>query len=113
MVKERLQITTKLTLIQVLEEEIEAYIRAAPYQRTAERQDYRNGTYERDFDTSMGSIEDLSVPRTWNGYRTELFEHYQRRQAELDEAIFKMFVLGSSQQGILGGHQCSKISWWL
>lgn len=97
MVKERLQMAIKLTLIQVLEEEIEAYIQAAPYQRTAERQDYRNGTYERDLDTSMGHIEDLPVPRTRNGYRTELFERYQRRQEELDEAICKMFVQGISQ----------------
>ena len=97
MVKERLQMAIKLTLIQVLEEEIETYIKAAPYQRTAERQDYRNGSYERDLDTSMGHIEDLPVPRTRNGYRTELFERYQRRQAELDEAICKMFVQGISQ----------------
>ncbi len=96
-VKERLQMAIKLTLIQVLEEEIEGYIRAAPYQRTAERQDYRNGTYERDLDTSMGRIEELPVPRTRNGYRTELFERYQRRQAELDEAICNMFVKGISQ----------------
>lgn len=96
MVKERLQMAIKLTLIQVLEEEIEAHIRAAPYQRTAERQDYRNGSYERNLDTSMGSIADLPVPRTRNGYRTELFERYQRRQAELDEAICKMFVQGIS-----------------
>ena len=66
MVKERLQMAIRITLIQVLEEEIEGYIRAAPYQRTAERQDYRNGTYERDLDTSMGSIKDLVVPRTRN-----------------------------------------------
>ena len=76
LVKERLQIAIKLTLIQVLEEEIETYIKAAPYQRTAEPQDYRNGTYERDLDTSMGRIEELPVPRTRNGYRTELFERY-------------------------------------
>ena len=82
MVKERLQMAIKLTLIQVLEEEIEAHIRATPYQRTVERQDYPNGTYERNLDTSMGSIADMSVPRTWKGYRTELFERYQRCQAE-------------------------------
>lgn len=97
LVKERLQMAIKLTLIQVLEEEIETYIGAAPYQRTAERQDYRNGTYERDLDTSMGRIEELTVPRTRNGYRTVLFERYQRRQAELDEAICDMFVKGISQ----------------
>jgi putative transposase len=41
-------------------------------------------------------IEDLPVPRTRKGFRTQLFERYQRRQAELDEAICDMFVGGVS-----------------
>ena len=75
---------------------MEAFVNASRYQRTPERQDYRNGTYERDLGTSMGIIEDLPVPRTRHGFRTELFERYQRRQGELDEAICEMFVGGMS-----------------
>jgi putative transposase len=44
----------------------------------------------------MGMIEDLPVPRTRNGFQTQLFEQYHRRQSELDEAICKMFVKGLS-----------------
>jgi transposase-like protein len=44
----------------------------------------------------MGVVEDLAVPRTRSGFRTELFERYQRRQNELDESICEMFVQGVS-----------------
>lgn len=94
--RERLRLAIKYTLVQVLEEEVDAFVNASPYQRTYERRDYRNGTYERDLGTSMGLIEDLPVPRTRGGFRTELFERYQRRQAELDRAICEMFIAGAS-----------------
>lgn len=93
---ERLRLAIKYTLIQVLEEEIEAFVNAEPYQRTAERRDYRNGHDQRDLVTTMGAVEDLVVPRTRAGFRTELFERYQRRQDELDESICAMFVQGVS-----------------
>lgn len=96
MIRERLRLAIKYTLVQVLEEEVDAFVNAAPYQRTPERRDQRNGKYERDLVTSMGVIEDLPVPRTRQGFRTALFERYQRRQAELDEAILEMFVGGVS-----------------
>lgn len=96
LLQERLRLAIKYTLIQVLEEEIEAFIQAEPYQRTQERRDYRNGHYPRDLVTTMGVVEDLEVPRTRRGFRTELFERYQRRQTELDESICEMFVQGVS-----------------
>jgi transposase-like protein len=48
----------------------------------------------------MGAIEDLSVPRTRGGFRTELFERYQHRQRELDDSICDMFVKGVSTAGV-------------
>lgn len=96
LLQERLRLAIKYTLVQVLEEEVDAFVNAAPYQRSPERRDQRNGVYERDLGTSMGKIEDLRVPRTRQGFRTELFERYQRRQKELDEAICEMFVGGVS-----------------
>jgi putative transposase len=72
--------------------------RSALYQRTTERKDYRNGYYERDLVTIAGEIEELAVPRTRNGFRTELFERYQHRQAELDEAILDMFINSVSME---------------
>lgn len=96
LLQERLKLSIQYTFISVLEEEVEAFLNAALYQRTPNRQGHRNGHYERDLVTTLGLIEDLPVPRTRNGFRTELFERYQRRQAELDEAICEMFVRGVS-----------------
>jgi transposase-like protein len=64
LLQERLRLAIKYMLVQVLEEEVNAFVNAAPYQRTPERRDQRNGKYERDLGTSMGVIEDLPVPRT-------------------------------------------------
>jgi len=96
LLQERMRLAIRHTMISVLEEEVENFIHAALYQRTPERQDYRNGHYERDLVTTVGEIEDLPVPRTRDGFRTQLFERYQRRQAELDESICEMFVQGVS-----------------
>jgi len=94
--QERMRLAIKFMLTQILEEEVDAFVNASPYQRTFERRDYRNGSYERDLGTAMGVIEDLPVPRTRGGFRTEVFARYHRRQAELDQAICEMFVAGAS-----------------
>ena len=94
LLQEQMRLNIRMTFITVLEEEVNGFIQAALYQRTPERQDYRNGHYERDLVTTVGKLEDLPVPRTRDGFHTQLFEHYRRRQAELDEAICNMFVQG-------------------
>jgi putative transposase len=100
LLQEKMQLAIRHTLITVLEEEVDDFIQAALYQRTPNRKDYRNGHYERDLITTMGEIEDLPVPRTRSSFHTELFERYQRRQAELDESICAMFVKGVSTTGV-------------
>lgn len=98
--QEKLRLNIRYTLVTILEEEVENFIQAALYQRTPQRKDYRNGYYERDLVTTAGEIENLRVPRTRNGFRTELFERYERRQAELDDAIQDMFVKGMSMEQV-------------
>jgi transposase-like protein len=95
-VHEKMRQAVRFTLITVLEAEMEAFIGAAPYQRTRQRRAYRNGSYQRRLTTSVGQIDDLEVPRTRQGFQTQLFERYQRRQAELDASICQMFVGGVS-----------------
>lgn len=92
----KLREAVRFTLMTILDEEVEAFIGAGPYQRSSQRRDYRNGSYSRDLGTGIGVIEDLPVPRTRKGFRTQVFERYQRRRAELDEAITDMFVGGVS-----------------
>jgi putative transposase len=96
MVREKLQQAVRTALISVLEEEVDAFIGAARYERSDQRQDYRNGHYARSLDTSMGHIDDLPVPRTRAGYQTQVFERYHRRRTDLDQTIGEMFIGGVS-----------------
>ncbi len=93
---EKMRAAIWLTLAATLEEEIEGYIGAARYARTATRRDQRNGYYPRDLVTTVGKLENLPVPRSRSGFRSQVFERYQRRQQELDTAIAEMFVFGAS-----------------
>jgi len=94
--RQKVRLAIRFTLATILEEEVSAFIGAERYERTATRRDQRNGSYPRDLGTSMGVIADLPVPRTRKGFRTQLFERYHRRQAELDVAMGDMFVYGAS-----------------
>ncbi len=100
LLQEKMKLAIRYTLIQALEEEVDTYIQAAPYERTKDRQDYRNGTYPRSLGTSLGEIEDLPVPRTRRGFQSQLLDRYRRRQAELDASICQMFVHGVSTKQV-------------
>ncbi|MEZ4640757.1 MAG: transposase [Caldilineaceae bacterium] len=100
MLQEKLRAAIRLTMATVLEEELEAYLQAGRYERTPNRQDQRNGHYTRGLGTGLGQIDALPVPRSRNGYQTQLFERYQRRQKELDMAICQMFVGGVSTEKV-------------
>lgn len=96
-VQDRLREAVRTALISILEEEVTAFIGAAPYERGEERRDHRNGHYTRTLETTGGQIPDLPVPRTRGGHQTQLFERSHRRREELDGAIGEMFVKGVSQ----------------
>lgn len=99
-VHERMLAAIRLVFVNVLEEEVTAFLDADRYQRAPGRQSRRCGYYTRDLTTSVGQAKDLPVPRTRNGFKTRLFESYQRRTAELDEMIGQMFIGGLSQTAV-------------
>lgn len=90
----------RLTLIEILDDELAVQVGAGRYERTAQRRDHRIGQRVRSLGTSVGVIEDLPVPRTRQGFQTQLFEKYQRRQLELDRLIGDMFIKGISQAAV-------------
>lgn len=100
MLKERLRSAVRIALMEILEEEVTAFIGAKPYERSAERRDHRNGHYRRDLETTVGQISDLPIPRTRSGHQTQLFERYHRRREEVDSAMVEMFVKGVSTQKV-------------
>ena len=88
----QLREAVRLALVTILEAEVDDFVGALPYERTPERRDQRNGHYTRSLETTVGLIEELPVPRTRNGFQTQVFKKYKRRREELDEAIGEMFV---------------------
>ncbi len=90
----------RFALMTILEAEVAAFVGALPYARTPQRRDRRNGYYRRSLETTVGHIDDLLAPRTRNGFRTQVFARYQRRQAELEAAIGEMFIRGASTRGV-------------
>jgi len=107
-VRDTMRDFVRIALTTILEEEVTALIGAAPYEQTPSRRDHRNGAYTRDLDTSVGRIEALRVPRTRRGFRTQVFDRYQRRRREVDESIGEMFVAGVSTTGV--GHVVEELT---
>src|SRR5690625_82051 len=67
-----------IILNEYMEKERDDYMNTQSYERSANRHDYRNGYYERDYTLNVGRVK-LKVPRTRSGgFSTEIFEKYQR-----------------------------------
>ncbi|MGB9840696.1 IS256 family transposase [Thermovenabulum sp.] len=85
---------------QILQAQATEQIKAEPYERTEERQDYRNGYYHRNLITRVGTLT-LKVPRLRNGkLTTEIFSRYQRSEQALLLALMEMVVNGVSTRKI-------------
>ena len=77
-------------LNQVLDAEMSEHLRAAPHEQTERRQGYRNGSYERQLTTRVGTLN-LEVPRDREGtFQTALFDRYQRSEKALVLALMQM-----------------------
>lgn len=94
------------TLEIIVEEELEAALGAVRHERTKSREGYRNGSLTRRVVTGMGAV-DLRVPRarlrTENGskeWRSSVLPRYQRRSAEVDEAILGCYLAGANTRRI-------------
>src|SRR5260221_14711645 len=87
-------------LNQVLEAQVAEQLQAAPYERTEERQGYRNGYKPRQLTTRVGRLT-LRVPQVREGvFSTELFARYQRSEQALVLALMEMVVNGVSTRKV-------------
>jgi transposase-like protein len=81
-------------LNQILSHQARDLVQAEPYERTGQRQGYRNGTRERSLQTRIGTLT-LSVPRLRGGeFSTELFERYQRSEQGFVLALMERVIQG-------------------
>ena len=87
-------------LNQVLDGQVSENLQAGWYERTDDRQGYRNGYRTRNMKTRVGTLE-LEVPRVRNGhFSTELFSRYQRSEQALVLSLMEMVINGVSTRKV-------------
>lgn len=82
--------TVEDTLNALLSEEADDPIGAERYERTADREAYRAGRYDRNLTTASGNVT-LRMPKL-KGMRfaTAIIERYKRRETSVEEAMIEM-----------------------
>lgn len=92
--------TIVLVLNEYMENERDEYLKAAAYERSDSRTDYRNGYYEREYTISIGKLK-LKVPRTRQGdFSPSVFEKYARCDQALVLSMLEMVVNGVSTRKV-------------
>ncbi|MFC5986379.1 IS256 family transposase, partial [Marinicrinis lubricantis] len=87
-------------LNQVLQAQASEQLGAEPYERSDDRQGYRNGSYPRQLTTRVGKII-LRVPRLRNGeFSSEMFARFQRSEQALVLALMEMVINGVSTRKV-------------
>ncbi len=85
---------------ELTEKERDEYLDNKAYQRDSNRTSYRNGYYERDYTTQIGTLT-LRVPRTRDGkFWAEVFQRYQRNEKALLATMLEMYVQGVSTRKV-------------
>ena len=106
--KELVRQTVEDTLNGLIEEEADDLIGAERYERTATREAYRAGHYDRRLVTTSGEIT-VHMPKL-KGMRftTAIIERYRRRETSVEEAMIEMYLAGVSTRRI---EDVSEVLW--
>jgi putative transposase len=87
-VTDRIRVATEKLYQELIDAEASAFIGAAPFQRTTERNTHRNGTRPRTLTTTAGDLE-LSIPKLRQGtFLPALLE----RRRRVDQALFAVVM---------------------
>ncbi len=85
---------------QYMEMERDKHMQNTSHERSENRQDYRNGYYERELLLSVGRVK-LKVPRTRSGeFSTDLFEKYKRHDQAFVLSMLEMVINGVSTRKV-------------
>lgn len=106
--RELVRRTVEDALNALLEEEADDLVKADRYERSADREAYRAGHYERGLTTTSGQVT-LKMPKL-KGMRfaTAIIERYKRRETSVEEAMIEMYLAGVSTRRI---EDVSEILW--
>lgn len=106
--RELVRKTVEDTINALLEEEADELVKADRYERTAEREAYRAGHYERGLATTSGQVT-IRMPKLKGArFATAVIERYKRREASVEEAMIEMYLAGVSTRRI---EDVSEILW--
>ncbi len=106
-VRQEIRRRVREAIEQVLDEELETALGAGRHERTQVRAGYRNGSQRRTVVTQNGPTE-LEIPRGRlfeadggsQEWRSELLPRYQRRTAQVDEAVLGAYLAGANTRRI-------------
>ena len=106
--RELVRRTVEDTLNGLLEEEADGLVGAERYERTAGREAYRAGHYERKLATTSGEVS-IRMPKL-KGMRftTAVIERYRRRETSVEDAMIETCLAGVSTRRI---EDVSEILW--
>ena len=106
--RELVRRTVEEMLNGLLDEEADDLVGAERYERTADREAYRAGHYERKLTTTSGEVT-IRMPKL-KGMRftTAIIERYRRRETSVEEAMIEMYLAGVSTRRI---EDVSEILW--
>lgn len=90
----------RIMMNEAMKVERAGYLKAQPYERTEERQDYANGFKGRNITTGLGKV-DLSIPQTReSGFYPKSLEAGTRSEKALRLALAEMYVQGVSTRKV-------------
>ena len=100
-VKDELSLNILTTVFnKLMEQHRDEYIGAGEYERAERRVSHRNGYYEREYTTRVGTLT-LRVPRTRDGlFSPDVFECYQRNEKALIASMLEMYISGVSTRKV-------------
>lgn len=88
------------TLNALLDAEADRLCNAQKYERNDERISTRAGHYERDFQTTAGTVR-LRMPKLRQiPFETQIIERYKRRESSIEESLVEMYLAGVSVRRI-------------
>ena len=106
--RELVRRTVEDTLNGLLEEEAGDLVGAERYERTADREAYRAGHYERKLTTTSGEVTVRMPKLKGMRFTTAIIECHRRREASAGEAMTGMYLAGVSTRRI---EDVSEILW--
>lgn len=84
----------------ILNADFTRHIGAEPFQRTPNRRGYPNGYKPRRLNSRVGTLELLIPQDRDGGFRTELFEKYQRNEKALVLSLMTIYLQGVSTRNL-------------